>query len=190
MLSGSFTNEYMPTIQFQSKIIFETRIPDSQPEYQPKYDFKGWWEGISSWSGYKGKVVSHYGKKNPHNVALFCLPPYSTHLLQLLDVGLLELFNTTMELESTCTFMTMMKTLDLHLSAFFQLTSKYARQPTACLLLGLPLAPPVLYLLSHMSLPNLKSKLKKKLNQSYLRRHRTPSASYASKWLLRLPLLR
>ena len=52
---------------------------------------------------------------------------------------------------------------------------------------------PALYPLTLASLPNLHQvelKLKEKLNQFYLRGHHTPSASYASKRMLPLPLLR
>ena len=179
----------MPTIQLQSKIILKLasliRNHNIKPNTISNVDERGFLLGQAT----KAKVVGQHRKKNTHNVALFCLPPHSTHLLQPLDVGLLDLFNTTTELELTSTFVTTMKTLDLHLSTFFQLTSKYARKPTAWLISGLPFAPPALYLLSLVSLPNPESKLKEKLNQSYLR-HRTPSASYASKRMPPLPLLR
>ena len=64
-----------------------------------------------------------------HNVAVFCLPPHSTHLLQMFDVGLLDLFNTSMGLELTSTFATMVKTLALHLSTFFQSILKHVGKP-------------------------------------------------------------
>ena len=169
-----------------SKLAALIRNHNIKPNAISNVDERGFLLGQAT----KAKVVGQHRKKNTHNVALFCLPPHSTHLLQPLDVGLLDLFNTTTELELTSTFVTTMKTLDLHLSAFFQLTSKYARKPTAWLISSLLFTPPALYLLSLASLPNLEPKLKEKLNQSYLRRHRTPSASYASKRMPPLPSLR
>ena len=81
----------------------------------------------------------------------------------------------------------------LHHSTFFQFTLRRAERPTARLILSLPFALPALYPSTLASLPNLRvaeSKLKEKLNHFYLRRHHTPSASYASKRMLPLPLLR
>ena len=109
-----------------------------------------------------------------------------------LILGSLDLFNTAMKLELTSTFATVAETLALHHSTFFQFTLRRAERPTARLILSLPFALPALYPSTLASLPNLRveSKLKEKLNHSYLRSRDTPSASCASKRMLPLPLLR
>ena len=52
---------------------------------------------------------------------------FCNHLI----LGFLDLFNTSMGLELTSTFMTMVKALDSYLSTFFQSILKYIEKPTA-----------------------------------------------------------
>ena len=104
-------------------------------------------------------------------------------------LGTLDLFNT-MRLELTSAFATMAKTLAPHLSTLFQFVLKRVGKPIAWLILSVPYALLALYSLALAPSSNLGPNLKLKENSNQSRRHHTLSASYTSKRMLPLHLLR
>ena len=105
-------------------------------------------------------------------------------------LGSLDPFNTITELEMTSTFVTMSKTLAFApqhlLSICLEARQKaYSLANIESAFRAISIVP-----LNSRVLTKPRVEAKEKLNQFYLRRHRTPSASYASKQMPPLPFLR
>ena len=122
----------------------------------------------------------------PRNVAFFCLPRHSTHLLlplqighfgplQHYEIGLDECFRDHGENFGPTPF---------------QFVLKRVGKPIAWLTLSVPYALLALYSLTLAPSSNLEPNLKLKENSNQSRTHHTLSASYTSKRMLPLHLLR